>query len=77
MNLDMTYKGSLDIMRMLEDGSIAHDAIWEADSLWTSLGETQRRVRRQKSIACSLIVFGVKQSLARQAKLAGLAGANI
>lgn len=64
VNLEITYRGSLDIMRMLEDGSIAHDGIWDADSLWTSLGDRHRLIRHQKSIACSPIVFGLRRSRA-------------
>ena len=62
--LEITYRGSLDIMRMLEEGRVAHDAIWDADSLWTSLGDTRRLIRHQKSIACSPVVFALKRSRA-------------
>lgn len=64
VGLEITYRGSLDIMRMLEDGRIPYDAIWDADSLWTSLGDKRRLIRHQKSIACSPIVFGLKRSRA-------------
>jgi Ca-activated chloride channel family protein len=66
VDVQVTYKGSLDIMRMLEDGSIDADAIREGDSLWTSLGDKQHLVKNSKSIMCSPIVFGVKRSLAEQ-----------
>lgn len=64
--VQVTYKGSLDIMRMLEDGSIDADAIWEGDSMWTSLGDKQHVVKNGKSIMCSPIVFGIKKSQAAQ-----------
>ena len=66
VDVQVTYKGSLDIMLMLEDGSIDYDAIWEGDSLWTSLGDKQHLVKNSKSIMCSPIVFGVKRSVAQQ-----------
>ncbi len=66
VDVQISYKGSLDIMMMLEDGNIAADAIWEGDSLWTSLGDKQHVVKDSKSIMCSPIVFGVKKSLAQE-----------
>ena len=66
VDVQVTYKGSLDIMLMLEDGSIDYDAIWEGDSLWTSLGDKQHLVKNSQSIMCSPIVFGVKRSVAQR-----------
>jgi Ca-activated chloride channel family protein len=64
VDVQVTYKGSLDIKLMLEDGSIHYDAIWEGDSLWTTIGDKQHLVADSQSIMCSPIVFGVKWSLA-------------
>ena len=66
VDVQVTYKGSLDIMLMLEAGSINADAIWEGDSLWTSLGDKNHLVKDSKSIMCSPIVFGVKRSIAQE-----------
>ena len=66
VDVQISYKGSLDIMMMLEDGRFDADAIWEGDSLWTSLGDKQHVVKDSKSIMCSPIVFGVKKSLAQE-----------
>ena len=66
VDVQISYKGSLDIMMMLEKGSIKADAIWEGDSLWTSLGDKQGLVKNSRSIMCSPIVFGVKKSVAQR-----------
>ena len=65
-DVQVSYKGSLDIMLMLESGNISADAIWEGDSMWTSLGDKQHVVKNSKSIMCSPIVFGIKRSLAKE-----------
>ena len=41
INIVMDYKGSLDIMRELENGAAGYDAVWPASSLWISVGDTQ------------------------------------
>jgi Ca-activated chloride channel family protein len=65
LTLELTYKGSVDIMLELERGSaIPYDAVWPANSLWLALGDRQGVVKAQESIWRSPVVFGVKKSVA-------------
>ena len=41
VNIEMDYRGSLDIMRTLQGESIDYDAVWPASSLWLTAGDTQ------------------------------------
>jgi Ca-activated chloride channel homolog len=66
VDVRVTYKGSLDIMLLLEKGTLDYDAVWDGDSLWTSMGDKGHILKDGKSIMCSPIVFGVKKSLAQQ-----------
>jgi Ca-activated chloride channel homolog len=68
VTLNMDYKGSLDIMRMLQqEQEIPYDAVWPASSLWLVLGDIQRnRVRDAESIWTSPVVLGIKEDLARK-----------
>ena len=65
VRIRMEYRGSVDIMAMLESGAKEFDAVWPANSLWINLGDKQRRVKDARSIFWSPVVFGVKQSVAR------------
>ena len=38
--IEMTYLGSLDIMRQLEREDFPYDAVWPASSLWLNAGES-------------------------------------
>ena len=38
IQLEMTYLGSLDIMRLLGEEEIPYDAVWPASSLWLDVG---------------------------------------
>jgi len=65
LTLEVTYKGSVDIMLELERGSaIPYDAVWPANSLWIALGDKQGVVKAQESIWRSPVAFGVKKSVA-------------
>lgn len=64
VKLTVSYQGSVDTMRSLEDGSIAADAVWPASSLWLDLGDTQKKVSKRQSIYRSPVVLGVKKSVA-------------
>lgn len=66
VNIEMTYKGSVDIMNTLKEGAVEYDAVWPASSLWISLGDTQHVVKYDESISTSPVVFGIKESLAKQ-----------
>ena len=66
VKINMTYKGSLDIMRALEDGGSGYDAVWPASSLWISMGDTGHKVKYAESISTTPVVFGIKKSLAEQ-----------
>jgi Ca-activated chloride channel family protein len=65
IRIRMDYRGSVDIMTLLESGAKDIDAVWPANSLWITLGDTQRQVKEAHSIFWSPVVFGVKQSVAR------------
>lgn len=45
VTIEMTYKGSVDIMHELEAGAEGYDAVWPASSLWISLGDKQHLVK--------------------------------
>ena len=65
VDLQMHYKGSVDIMRTLQEGARNYDAVWPANSLWIRLGDTQRRVKHSLSIMTSPVVFGIRRSKAK------------
>lgn len=64
INIEMTYKGSLDIMRVLQSDSFKYDAVWPASSMWIQAGDTKHRVKHQESISTTPVVFGIKKSVA-------------
>jgi Ca-activated chloride channel family protein len=67
VNVEVTYKGSVDIMLELEHGAnSAYDAVWPANSLWIALGDKQQVVKNATSIMRSPVVFGVKRSVAER-----------
>ena len=69
--IDMTYQGSLDIMRMLGEEDIPYDAVWPASSLWLTVGDTERRIKHAESISISPVVFGIRKSLAEELGFVG------
>ena len=71
IRVEMTYQGSLDIMRALEQDEIAYDAVWPASSLWLNVGDTGHRVKHGESISISQVVFGIRQSLAEELGFVG------
>ncbi len=67
VNLQITYQGSVDVMRDLQQGDqTAYDALWPSNSIWITLGDSQHVVKHQASIMRSPVVFGVKQSVAKR-----------
>lgn len=64
VGIEMTYKGSVDIMNELRSGAPDYDAVWPASSIWLSLGDEKHIIKHDKSISSSPVVFGIKKSLA-------------
>ena len=65
ITIEVTYKGSVDIMRELANGANSpYDAVWPANSLWILLGDTSNLVTNSKSIMRSPVILGVKKSVA-------------
>jgi Ca-activated chloride channel family protein len=62
--VSISYMGSLDIMKILEQGGEGYDAVWPANSMWISLGDTSFRVKHRASIYQTPVVFGIKKSIA-------------
>ena len=66
-DIEMRYKGSVDIALELDGGTaIGADAVWPASSLWVQLGDRQKVVKHETSIMRSPVVFGVRKSVAEQ-----------
>ena len=66
VRIEMTYQGSLDIMRLLGEEKIPYDAVWPASSLWLNVGDEAHRIKHAESISVSPVVFGIRQSLAEE-----------
>jgi Ca-activated chloride channel family protein len=71
VRIEMTYKGSLDIMRTLESTDIPYDAVWPANSMWISVGDVNHVVKHAESISITPVVFGIRQSLAEELGFVG------
>lgn len=72
VTIEMSYLGSVDIRLLLETGAqIEYDAVWPANSLWLTLGDTQRVTRHSESIFRSPVVLGVKKSVAERLNWVG------
>lgn len=63
---EFKYEGSLDIGLALQGGSLTHDAVWPASSVWIDLFDTGRRVKNLTSIAQMPVILGVRKSKAEQ-----------
>lgn len=66
ISITMEYKGSIDIMNELKSGAKNYDAVWPANSLWITMGDTQKNVENIKSMYATPIVFGIRQSKAEE-----------
>ena len=66
VRVEIDYKGSVDIMRTLQDGAKEYDAVWPASSIWISMGDEQHLVKHSQSVSITPVVFGIRQSLARE-----------
>ncbi|MDR2304157.1 MAG: VWA domain-containing protein [Treponema sp.] len=62
--LSISYMGSLDIMQILRQGGGEYDAVWPANSMWLSLGDTSFKVKHTASVYQTPVVFGIKKSIA-------------
>ena len=71
VDIEMTYKGSVDIMHILKEGADGYDAVWPASGLWISLGDTGHLVKHDESVSTTPVVFGIKQSIVEELGLAG------
>ncbi|NDJ86915.1 MAG: VWA domain-containing protein [Chloroflexi bacterium] len=67
VSIQIDYLGSLDIRLMLEEqgASMEYDAVWPANSLWLTLGDTQNVLKHEQSIMRSPVVLGIKTSVAQ------------
>ena len=66
VEIEMDYKGSVDIMRALESGAEEYDAVWPASSIWLSMGDVSHLVKHSQSISMTPVVFGIRDSLAEE-----------
>ena len=65
VSLTVTYLGSVDISRALEQGKDGpYDAVWPANSLWIALGDTKKVVKHAESILRSPVVLALRKSIA-------------
>lgn len=71
VRIEMTYQGSLDIMRLLGEEEIPYDAVWPASSLWLSVGDTNHRIKHAESVSITPVVFGIRRSLAEELGFVG------
>jgi Ca-activated chloride channel family protein len=62
--ITISYMGSLDIMNILARGGEGYDAVWPANSMWISLGDTSFKVKHTASVYQTPVVFGIKKSVA-------------
>ena len=56
LTIVMTYKGSLDIMRALQQEDFDYDAVWPASSIWMNAGDTMHRIKHAESISINPVV---------------------
>lgn len=66
ITIDMDYLGTLDIKIMLESGNVPYDAVWPANSLWLTLGDTNNLTKYEESIMRSPVVLALKKSVAER-----------
>lgn len=71
VNIAVEYKGSVEIMQELQKEDTKYDAVWPANSLWISLGDTKKRIKHTKSIMTSPVVFGISKKKAKELDFIG------
>lgn len=69
IKLNFTYMGDLDIIDELNNNSQNYDAVWIANSMWLYMLDDSYLVSDSKSISISPVVFGVKNSKAKELNL--------
>lgn len=72
VNIEISYQGSVDIMRDLEAGAEDYDAVWPASGLWISMGDQQHLVKHTESISNTPVVFGIRKVWPRNWDLWGV-----
>jgi len=68
VKVKLSYKGSLEIAQILESGGTGYDAVWPANSMWITLGDSKKIVKNPESIMRSPVVLAIKKSLATELK---------
>ena len=69
--LKMQYQGSVEISRILGENVVPYDAVWPASSMWISIGDTKHRVKYAESVSITPVVFGIRESLAKELGFVG------
>ena len=65
--LSVSYLGSVDIARELGKGEAgAYDAVWPANAMWITLGDSAKVTRHAESILRSPVVLGLRKSIAEK-----------
>lgn len=78
VGLQMEYQGSVDIANALKAGAdIAADAVWPANRLWLTIGDTHKVVRHDASIMRSPVILGLRRSVAQKLGWAGKADLTV
>lgn len=73
-DVEFVFKGSVDSMSELSSHYSEYDAVWLANSQWISMGDTNKRVKDQKSVMTSPVVWGIRKSVAEKL---GFVGRNV
>lgn len=68
VRIKIKYTGSVDMTLALSEkgAKIPHDAVWPANSLWVTLGDTHKVVKHSESVMRSPVVLGVKKTVAER-----------
>ncbi len=67
VSISMKYLGSVDIAQEISKGTAGgYDAVWPAASIWIAVGDEQNVCKHSQSIMRSPVVFGVRQSVAKE-----------
>ena len=75
MRIEMTYMGSLDIMRLLGEEDIPYDAVWAGQQpVADGGGYGTPDIKHAESISISPVVFGIRKSLAEELGFVGRDG---